>query len=62
MSDFFSDYQVGDFFDEMFAGPGVVRPHYSKLFARFKEMEREGSREAVSEALQASHTSGGGCT
>jgi uncharacterized circularly permuted ATP-grasp superfamily protein len=41
MSDFFSDYQVGDFFDEMFSGPGVVRPHYSKLFARFKEMERE---------------------
>jgi uncharacterized circularly permuted ATP-grasp superfamily protein len=41
MGDFFSDYQVGDFFDEMFAEPGVVRPHYSKLFARFKEMERE---------------------
>ncbi|HEV2840666.1 MAG TPA: circularly permuted type 2 ATP-grasp protein [Chthoniobacterales bacterium] len=41
MGDFFSDYQVGDFFDEMFAGPGEVRPHYSKLFARFKEMERE---------------------
>ena len=41
MGDFFSEYQVGDFFDEMFAGPGVVRPHYSKLFARFKEMERE---------------------
>jgi uncharacterized circularly permuted ATP-grasp superfamily protein len=40
MGDFFSDYQVGDFFDEMFAGPGVVRPHYSKLFAHFKEMER----------------------
>jgi uncharacterized circularly permuted ATP-grasp superfamily protein len=41
MGDFFSDYQVGEFFDEMFSGPGVVRPHYSKLFARFKEMERE---------------------
>ena len=41
MGDFFSDYQGGDFFDEMFAGPGAVRPHYSKLFARFKEMERE---------------------
>jgi uncharacterized circularly permuted ATP-grasp superfamily protein len=41
MGDFFSDYQVGDFFDEMFAAPGEVRPHYSKLFARFKEMERE---------------------
>src|SRR6266446_9509860 len=41
MGDFFSDYQVGDFFDEMFAGPGAARPHYSKLFERFKEMDRE---------------------
>ena len=41
MRDFFSGYDVGDFFDEMFAAPGVVRPHYSKLFERFKEMERE---------------------
>src|SRR6476469_7545097 len=41
MRDFFSDYQIGDFFDEMFAGPGVARPHYSKLFASFKERERE---------------------
>jgi uncharacterized circularly permuted ATP-grasp superfamily protein len=40
MGDFFSDYQVGDFFDEMFVSPGVVRRHYSKLFARFKEMAR----------------------
>jgi uncharacterized circularly permuted ATP-grasp superfamily protein len=41
MGDFFSDYEVGDFFDEMFAAPGVARPHYNKLFARFKEMDRE---------------------
>ncbi|MEY2493648.1 MAG: hypothetical protein QOJ45_140 [Verrucomicrobiota bacterium] len=41
MGDFFSDYQVGDFFDEMFSAPGVARPHYSKLFARFKEMDRD---------------------
>lgn len=41
MADFFSNYQVGDFFDEMFTGPGAVRPHYSKLLARFKEMEPE---------------------
>src|SRR6184192_1061822 len=40
MRDFFSGYDVGDFFDEMFAAPGVVRPHYSKLFERFKQMER----------------------
>ena len=25
----------------MFAGPGVARPHYIKLFERFKEMDRE---------------------
>ncbi|MEP6698313.1 MAG: circularly permuted type 2 ATP-grasp protein [Verrucomicrobiota bacterium] len=41
MGDFFSDYQIGDFFDEMFSAPDVPRPHYSKLFARFKEMARE---------------------
>jgi len=41
MGDFFSDYQIGDFFDEMFSAPDVARPHYSKLFARFKEMEPE---------------------
>src|SRR3954471_12269463 len=41
MGDFFSDYQIGDFFDEMFASPGKPRPHYSKLLARFKEMDRE---------------------
>ncbi|MDP9099724.1 MAG: circularly permuted type 2 ATP-grasp protein, partial [Verrucomicrobiota bacterium] len=41
MGNFFSDYQVGDYFDEMFAGPGVARPHYNKLLERFKEMERE---------------------
>jgi uncharacterized circularly permuted ATP-grasp superfamily protein len=41
MGNFFSDYQVGDFFDEMFAEPGVARPHYSELLARFKEMDRE---------------------
>jgi thioredoxin reductase (NADPH) len=33
-----------------------------KYISRFKEMEREGSSEAVNEALQASHTSGGGYT
>jgi uncharacterized circularly permuted ATP-grasp superfamily protein len=25
----------------MFSAPGVARPHYSKLFARFKEMDRD---------------------
>jgi uncharacterized circularly permuted ATP-grasp superfamily protein len=41
MSDLFSDYEVGDFFDEMFARPGVARPHYAKLLERFTEMDRE---------------------
>jgi uncharacterized circularly permuted ATP-grasp superfamily protein len=41
MGDFFADYQLGNFYDEMFAAPGEARPHYSKLLARFKEMERE---------------------
>src|SRR6202521_5814429 len=41
MRDFFSGYDVGDFFDEMCAAPGVVRPDYNKLFERFKEMERD---------------------
>ena len=58
MGDFFSDYQVGDFFDEMFAGPGVVRPHYSKLFARFKEMEREEFERKRAHAASASLTQG----
>jgi uncharacterized circularly permuted ATP-grasp superfamily protein len=41
MSDLFSDYEVGDFFDEMFVRPGVARPHYAKLLGRFKEMDHE---------------------
>jgi uncharacterized circularly permuted ATP-grasp superfamily protein len=40
MGNFFSGYEVGEFFDEMFVGPGTVRPHYAKLLERFKEMER----------------------
>ena len=38
MIDFFSDYEIGDFFDEMFAGPGQARPHYQKLLGRFRQM------------------------
>ena len=38
MADFFSGYEPGEFFDEMFAAPGVVRPHYEKLLQRFEEM------------------------
>src|SRR5450432_3330106 len=38
MADLFSDYKVGQFFDEMFSAPGVPRPHYSRLLASFGEM------------------------
>jgi uncharacterized circularly permuted ATP-grasp superfamily protein len=41
VDDFFSGYDVGEFFDEMFATPDSVRPHYSKLLVRFKEMTRD---------------------
>ncbi len=34
-------YQPGDFFDEMFAAEGKVRPHYATLFERFQNLERE---------------------
>ena len=34
----FRDYEVGDFYDEMFSAPGVVRPHYQALLDRFSEM------------------------
>jgi uncharacterized circularly permuted ATP-grasp superfamily protein len=40
MSDLFSQYEVADFFDEMFSAPGVARPHYSRLLTAFKEMGR----------------------
>jgi uncharacterized circularly permuted ATP-grasp superfamily protein len=38
MGTFFSDYDTGNFYDEMFSAPGVVRPHYKKLLERFQEM------------------------
>ncbi|MDQ3622671.1 MAG: circularly permuted type 2 ATP-grasp protein, partial [Verrucomicrobiota bacterium] len=38
MGNYFGKYEVGDFYDEMFAGSGVVRPHYRKLLERFGEM------------------------
>lgn len=38
---FFSAYDPGDFFDEMFAAPGETRPHYAKLLERFREMGGE---------------------
>jgi uncharacterized circularly permuted ATP-grasp superfamily protein len=34
-------YQSEDFFDEMFAGQGQVRPHYASLYQRFQNLDRE---------------------
>jgi uncharacterized circularly permuted ATP-grasp superfamily protein len=44
----FQGYEVGGFYDEMFEGPGTVRPHYRKLLERFdelsaREMERKNA-------------------
>ena len=38
MGKLFNNYEVGDFYDEMFAAPGVVRPHYHKVLDRFTEL------------------------
>jgi uncharacterized circularly permuted ATP-grasp superfamily protein len=40
VGDLFGNYEVGEFYDEMFAQPGKARPHYTKLLARFKEMDQ----------------------
>src|SRR5688500_7114623 len=38
MGNLFGQYEVGDFYDEMFSGPGEIRPHYGKLLERFGDM------------------------
>jgi uncharacterized circularly permuted ATP-grasp superfamily protein len=38
MGKLFDHYEVGDFYDEMFAAPGTVRPHYHKVLDRFTEL------------------------
>jgi uncharacterized circularly permuted ATP-grasp superfamily protein len=38
MGQLFKQYDVGDFYDEMFEAPGTVRPHYRKLLGRFEEL------------------------
>ena len=42
MSDLFSSYEHGPFYDEMFASPGVARPHYRELQDRFGRLEGMG--------------------
>lgn len=44
MEDRFDNYEVGDFFDEMFESPKGARPHYQMLLQRLQEME-EGEFE-----------------
>src|SRR4029079_12434169 len=34
----FSGYETGEFYDEMFASSGEVRPHYAALLERFRAM------------------------
>ena len=38
MGQLFSNYDVGDFYDEMFSAPGQARSHYEMLLERFEEM------------------------
>ncbi|EDY16827.1 protein of unknown function DUF404 [Chthoniobacter flavus Ellin428] len=38
MGQLFGNYDVGDFYDEMFAAPGQVRPHYREVLERFEGM------------------------
>ena len=41
MGAFFSEYEAGEFYDEMFSAPGVPRPHYQKVLERFQAMRPE---------------------
>ncbi len=42
MSDFFNNYDLGGFYDEMFESPGVPRPHYRQLWERYQDMSGIG--------------------
>ena len=53
MGQLFTNYDSGDFCDEMFAAPGQVRPHYRALLERFREM---GDGEIDRKQLLASQT------
>ena len=37
-SDLFTDYQRGDFFDEVFDPQGEIRPHYRPLVERLRAL------------------------
>ncbi|GAB5562057.1 MAG: circularly permuted type 2 ATP-grasp protein [Synoicihabitans sp.] len=38
MANFFQNYDLGGFYDEMFSSPGVPRPHYAQLLERYSQM------------------------
>jgi uncharacterized circularly permuted ATP-grasp superfamily protein len=48
----FNRYEIGDFFDEMWAAPGQVRPHYQKLLTRFGELGEDELKRKVELASQ----------
>lgn len=58
MNGLFKDYEVGDFFDEMFSAPGAVRPHYDLLASRFAGME-EGEFERKCQLAEKSYLNQG---
>jgi len=39
--EFFAGYELGEFYDEMFAQAGAARPHYESLRQRFDELRAE---------------------
>jgi uncharacterized circularly permuted ATP-grasp superfamily protein len=39
MEGYFQDYEVGPFFDEMFAKDGSVRPHYAQTLEHFQDLD-----------------------
>jgi uncharacterized circularly permuted ATP-grasp superfamily protein len=54
MTNLFSRYELGSFYDEMFAQPGVPRQHYARLAQRFGELD--GRRELVERQKLADQT------
>ncbi|HKB91526.1 MAG TPA: circularly permuted type 2 ATP-grasp protein [Opitutaceae bacterium] len=53
MADFFNNYTLDGFYDEMFAGPGQTRPHYQKLFKRLERMVDSGELQQKQQTADA---------
>ena len=41
MSELFSTYELGRFYDEMFSGRDGPRPHYARVYERLAAMSRD---------------------